>query len=76
MVESIRGKGFAYAHEVEEERQKELVKTRAKGYREKHRWLNQLGQKTNCNPAGLLATAFYRGVVLDKESTPSHARHA
>jgi hypothetical protein len=30
MVESIRGQGFAYAREVEEDRAKELVKTRAK----------------------------------------------
>jgi hypothetical protein len=33
MVESICEQGFAYAREVEEERQKKLVKTRAKDYK-------------------------------------------
>jgi hypothetical protein len=37
MMESICGQGFAYAHKVEEERQKKLVKTRTKGYREQRR---------------------------------------
>jgi hypothetical protein len=31
MVESICGQGFAYAHEVEEERLKKLVKLEEKG---------------------------------------------
>jgi hypothetical protein len=35
MVESICGQSFAYAREVEEERQKKLVKTRAKRLPEK-----------------------------------------
>jgi hypothetical protein len=35
MVESICGQGFAYAREVEEDRAKELVKTRAKDCRQK-----------------------------------------
>jgi hypothetical protein len=33
MVESICGQDFTYTREVEEDRQKKLVKTRAKGYR-------------------------------------------
>jgi hypothetical protein len=32
MVESICGQGFAYAHEVEEDRQKRLVKLGQKSY--------------------------------------------
>jgi hypothetical protein len=41
MVESICGQGFAYAHEVEEDRQK-ASQIRAKGYR-KERWqLNKI----------------------------------
>jgi hypothetical protein len=37
MVESICGQGFAYAHELEEERLKKLVKLEQKDYREKQR---------------------------------------
>jgi hypothetical protein len=33
MVESTCEQSFAYVREVEEERQKKLIKTRAKGYR-------------------------------------------
>jgi hypothetical protein len=54
MVESICGQGFTCARKVEEERQKKLVKTRVKDYREKHRRLNQLGQKLTVPSASLL----------------------
>jgi hypothetical protein len=58
MVESICGQGFAYAREVEEDRQKKLVKTETKrSYKEQSRQLrlNRIQKiRSPCPAAALL----------------------
>jgi hypothetical protein len=62
MVESICGQGFAYAREVKEDRQKKLVKTRAKRSYKGHSrrlWLNRI-QKIWSKPNTVPTSCFYR----------------